>query len=134
MASQCPTMCTIVLKGQNLYSSQDESPKESHSSSDSHSDISSKEKNHAYAKEGSFLMIQRLLNSHQNLPLNDQRENMFHTHREVSKKLCSLIINNGSCCNCCSTTMVEKLNLTLLPNPKPYKLHWLNEDGNLEGH
>ena len=77
-------------------------------------------------------MIQRLLNSHQNLPLNDQRENIFHTCCEVSKKLCSLIIDRGSCCNCCSTTMVEKLNLTLMPHPKPYKLHWLNEDGDLE--
>lgn len=77
-------------------------------------------------------MIQRLLNSHQNLPLNDQRENIFHTRCEVSKKLCSLIIDSGSCCNCCSTIMVEKLNLTLMPHPKPYKLYWLNEDGDLE--
>jgi len=44
ITSQCPTKHTIVLKGQNLYSSQDESPEESHSSSDSHSDTSSKEK------------------------------------------------------------------------------------------
>ena len=28
--------------------------------------------------------------------------------------------------------MVEKLNFTLLSHPKPYKLHWLNEDGDLE--
>ena len=28
--------------------------------------------------------------------------------------------------------MVEKLNLTLLPRLRPYKLHWLNEDGHLE--
>ena len=132
VASQCPTKRTIVIKGQDLYSSQDESHEESHSFSDSHSDTSSKDKTHAYAKEGSFFMIQRLLNSHQNLPLNDQRKNIFHTRCEVSKKLCSLIIDNGSCCNCCSTTMVEKLNLTLMPHPKPYKLHWLDEDGDLK--
>jgi len=28
--------------------------------------------------------------------------------------------------------MVEKLNFTLLPHPKPYQLHWLNEDGDLK--
>ena len=38
VASQCPTNCTIVLKGQDLYNSQEESPEESSSSSDSHSD------------------------------------------------------------------------------------------------
>ncbi|XP_052724926.1 uncharacterized protein LOC128194132 [Vigna angularis] len=26
------------------------------------------------------------------------------------------------------TRLVEKLNLTVIPHPKPYKLHWLNED------
>ena len=124
MASQCPTKRTTVIKGQDLYSSQDESHEESHSFSDSHSDTSSKDKTHAYAKEGSFLMIQRLLNSHQNLPLNDQRENIFHMRCKVSKKLCSLIIDSGSCCNCCSTTMVEKLKLTLMSHPKPYKIQW----------
>jgi len=33
--------------------------------------------------------------------------------------------------NCCSTRLVDKLSLTVLPHPKPYKLHWLNEDGDL---
>jgi len=27
--------------------------------------------------------------------------------------------------------MVEKLNLQVIPHPKPYKLQWLNEDGDL---
>jgi len=27
--------------------------------------------------------------------------------------------------------MVEKLNLQLVPHPKPYKLQWINEDGEL---
>ena len=36
---------------------------------------------------------------------------------------------SGSCCNCCSTRLVDKLALTIIPHPKPYKLHWLNESG-----
>jgi len=27
--------------------------------------------------------------------------------------------------------MVEKLNLQVIPHPKPYKLQWINEDGEL---
>ena len=35
------------------------------------------------------------------------------------------------CCNCCSTRLVSKLNLTIIPHPKPYKLQWLNEQGEM---
>ena len=40
-------------------------------------------------------------------------------------------MDSGSCCNCCSTRLVEKLGLTIKPHPKPYKLKWLNEGGAL---
>jgi len=45
--------------------------------------------------------------------------------------ICSLIVDSGSCCNCCSTRLVEKLNLQVVPHPRPYKLQWINEDGEL---
>ncbi|KAI9191578.1 hypothetical protein LWI28_010302 [Acer negundo] len=54
-----------------------------------------------------------------------QRVNVFHTRCHVNDKVCSLIIDGGSCTNMASTTMVEKLNLTTLKHPKPYKLQWL---------
>uniref|UniRef100_A0A151UI81 Transposon Ty3-I Gag-Pol polyprotein n=1 Tax=Cajanus cajan TaxID=3821 RepID=A0A151UI81_CAJCA len=57
-----------------------------------------------------------------------QRENIFHTRCNISNKACSLIMDSGSWCNCCSTRMVEKLGLTTTPHPKPYQLHWLNDD------
>jgi len=44
---------------------------------------------------------------------------------------CSLIVDSGSCCNYYNTRLVDKLSLTILPHPKPYKLHWLNEDEGL---
>jgi len=118
VAAQCPSKCTIVLKGKDLYTSQEES-----SSSDSDSSHSSDSQEHSYPNEGKVLMIRRVLNNQPSIPLNDQRENIFHTRCEVLKTTCSLIIDSGSCCNCCSTRLVEKLNLTLLPHPKPYKLH-----------
>jgi len=40
-------------------------------------------------------------------------------------------MDNESCSNFCSTRVVEKLNVAMLPHPKPYKLHCLNEDGDI---
>ena len=38
-----------------------------------------------------------------------------------------MIIDQGSCTNVASTTLVEKLNLPTLKHPRSYKLQWLNE-------
>ena len=51
-----------------------------------------------------------------------QRENIFHTHCHVKDKVCSVIIDGGSCTNVSSTSMVEKLGLTTLMHPRQYKL------------
>ena len=40
-----------------------------------------------------------------------------------------MIIDGGSCTNVASTILVEKLNLATLKHPKPYKLQWLNDSG-----
>ena len=40
-------------------------------------------------------------------------------------------MDNESCCSCCSTRLVSKLNLTIIPHPKPYKHQWLNEQGEM---
>jgi hypothetical protein len=42
-----------------------------------------------------------------------------------------MIINNGSCTNVASTTLMEKLGLTTVPYPKLYRLRWLNENGEI---
>jgi hypothetical protein len=38
-----------------------------------------------------------------------------------------MIINNSSCTNIASITLVRKLKLTITKHAKPYKLQWLNE-------
>ena len=38
----------------------------------------------------------------------------------------------GSCTNAASTTLVEKLNLPTLNHPRPYKLQWLNDCGEVK--
>ena len=58
-----------------------------------------------------------------------QRENIYHTRCHVKDKVCNVIVNGGSCTNVASTSMVEKLELTTLRHPRPYKLQWLNDSG-----
>jgi len=84
-----------------------------------------------YPLEGELMMIQRSLNNQSSVNQETQRENIFHTRCKVFENVCSLIVDSGSCCNCWSTIMVEKLNLQLIPHPKPYKLQRINEDGEL---
>nr|KYP59344.1 hypothetical protein KK1_014777 [Cajanus cajan] len=129
IASQYPNKKIMILRGQDIYSSHDETSSTTTSESDS-SDESHQVEN-AYPYDGQLLMIRRLLGSQPNESHISQRENIFHTRCKISDKSCSLIVYSGSCCNCCSTRLVEKLDLTPIPHPKPYELHWLNEDGDI---
>ena len=62
-------------------------------------------------------------------PLNDtQIENIFHTRCTINGKLCSLIVDGGSCTNVASSRLVSKLNLETKPYPRAHRLQWLNED------
>ena len=58
-----------------------------------------------------------------------QHGNMFYTRCHVNNKVCSLIIDGGSCVNVASALLVEKLQLPTLEHPKPYKLWWLKDNG-----
>ena len=40
-----------------------------------------------------------------------------------------MIIDGGSCTNVASTTLVEKLGMQTSKHPRPYKLQWLNDSG-----
>ena len=61
-----------------------------------------------------------------------QRENIFHTRCRVQGKICSMIIDGRSCTNVASTTMVEKLGLPTSKHPRPYKLQWLFDSGEVK--
>jgi len=106
----------MILRGRDEYNYQD----------DESSRGEEKEK-----IEGELLMIRRTLINQVSMNHETQRENIFHTRCKVLENICSLIVDSGSCSNCCSTRLVEKLDLQVIPHPKPYKLQWPNEDGNL---
>jgi hypothetical protein len=83
-----------------------------------------------YPVIGESLVTRRAFNTH--IKVDDaeqQRENIFHTRCHVNNKVCSMIIDEGSCTNVTSTILVEKLNLPTLKHSRQYKLQWLNDCG-----
>lgn len=56
-----------------------------------------------------------------------QRDNLFHTRCLVNGKICSLIVDGGSCTNVASCTMVEKLRLKTTNHPRPYRLQLMEQ-------
>nr|KYP34616.1 hypothetical protein KK1_044415 [Cajanus cajan] len=108
IASQCPTKKVMILRGQDIYSSLDESS--STTSSDSETSKEDPQIEKLYPVDGDLLMVKRLLGSQPCPTSLSQRENIFHTRCLVSKRT----------------------SLTTIPHPHPYKLHWLNEGEELE--
>jgi len=68
--------------------------------------------------EGNLFMIRRLLRSQLQALNQSQRENKCY----INLKLCSLIIDSGSCTNVASSRLVSKLNLETKQHPRLYKL------------
>ncbi|XP_060961495.1 uncharacterized protein LOC133031812 [Cannabis sativa] len=82
---------------------------------------------------GDLLVARRILNMQQVKEEEiNQRENLFHTRCFVNNKVCNVIIDGGSCTNVASTYLVEKLALTTLKHPHPYRLQWLNDCGEIK--
>ena len=75
--------------------------------------------------EGEMLVLRRVCNSNYG-ENTEQRENIFHSRCTVQEKICSIVIDGGSCANVVSVNMVEKLGLPTSNHPHPYDVHWLN--------
>ena len=85
-----------------------------------------------YVVEGEALVSRHVLNSQvKEDNVEKQRENIFHTRCLINNKVCSMI-DGGSFANVASTTLVEKLNLSTIKHPRPYKLQWLNDCGEVK--
>eukprot|EP00256_Glycine_max_P066098 XP_025980693.1 uncharacterized protein LOC112998749 [Glycine max] len=112
IASECPTRRTMIMKADGEITSESEISEEE----------VEEEEYKEEAMQGDMLMVRRLLGN-QMQPLDDnQRENIFHTRCVINGKLCSLIVDGGSCTNVASSTLVTKLNLETKPHPTAYKL------------
>ena len=74
--------------------------------------------------EGESLVAKRALSAQiKENDMEQQRENIFHTRCHINNKVCSMIIDGGSCTTVANTILVEKLNLQTLKHPKPYKFN-----------
>jgi hypothetical protein len=86
-----------------------------------------------YPVESESLVARRALSAQvKEDDMKHQRENIFHTRCHINNKVCSMIIDGGSSTNVASIILVEKLNLPTLKHPKPYKLQWLNDCGEVK--
>ncbi|XP_012829807.1 PREDICTED: uncharacterized protein LOC105950964 [Erythranthe guttata] len=114
IASECPNKKVMVINAQGEIESEDE-----------------KEDEGQYAAEGELLVARRALSAQGKEEENNQRENIFHTRCFVNGKVCSVIIDGGSCTNVASTELVKKLGLPTLRHARPYLLQWLNNSGEI---
>ncbi|XP_048629617.1 uncharacterized protein LOC125601539 [Brassica napus] len=111
----------MILKADGEYESQDEAEVETMVSDEEVVD---------YAETGELLVTRRSLSALFD-PETVQRENIFHTRCSVEQKVCSLIIDGGTCTNVASKYLVDKLGLAKTPHPRPYRLKWLNDETEL---
>ncbi|XP_042448964.1 uncharacterized protein LOC122033874 [Zingiber officinale] len=127
IASQCPNKRSMIILDNGEIETEEED--EGNGSTPSVEDTSDVE----LVVDGQALVVLRAL--HMQAKENDdglQRENIFYTRCHVKDRVCGLIIDGGSCVNVESKLMVDKLGLPTLKHPKPYKLQWLNDSGEMK--
>jgi len=110
IAYQCPTKKTMILRGVEKYSSQDESDSKSESEGSNGSNSED-----AYPCDRDLLMVIRISNNQPSPQALTERENIFHTSCKVLENTYSLVMDNGLCCNYRNTRLVDKLASTILP-------------------
>ena len=122
IASQCPNKRVMVMRDNGEIETDNESDCDSMPSLEDADD-------EEYAVQGELMVARRALSVQAKEDDEMQRDNIFHTRCHVQNKVCSVIIDGGSCTNVASTTMVEKLGMPTCKHPRPYKLQWLNDSG-----
>ncbi|GJY57309.1 putative nucleotidyltransferase, ribonuclease H [Tanacetum coccineum] len=80
-----------------------------------------------YGDTGELLVIRRALVADSTEDSVWLRHNIFHTWCTSHGKVCDVIIDNRSCENVVSKTMVKKLSLKTEKHPRSYKLLWLQK-------
>ncbi|GJT42780.1 RNA-directed DNA polymerase [Tanacetum coccineum] len=86
-----------------------------------------------FLDQGEALIVRRVLTSVVTPPDNDTtwlRHNIFRTQCTSKGRVCTVIIDGGSCENMVAKTMVDKLGLPTTDHPDPYQLTWFRK-GNL---
>ncbi|XP_010527672.1 PREDICTED: uncharacterized protein LOC104804981 [Tarenaya hassleriana] len=119
-AKDCPNNRVMILTDAGEYESMDEEEAE----------IADEEIE--YPDSGELLVTRRVLSTMATSEETEQRETIFHSRCTIRNKVCGLIIDSGSCTNVASAYMVKKLGLETEKHPHPYKLQWLNNQGEIK--
>nr|KAJ0213256.1 hypothetical protein LSAT_V11C400206620 [Lactuca sativa] len=82
--------------------------------------------------QGELLVIRRALHAKEVDPNDEQREQIFQSTCMIRGKVRNLIIDNASCTNVASTTLINKLHIPISSHPNPYKLQWLNQGSDVK--
>ncbi|XP_027156432.1 uncharacterized protein LOC113757267, partial [Coffea eugenioides] len=127
IASQCPNQRTMIILPNGEFLTDDEDEKEELPSLEEEEE----EEEALPVDERVGLVVRRALATQVKAADHAQRENIFYTRCYIKGKVCSLIIDGGSCANVASALMVEKLALPTLRHPTPYRLQWLNDSGDV---
>ncbi|XP_071914051.1 uncharacterized protein [Coffea arabica] len=132
IASQCPNRhIMIVLPSGDVVSDDEEEfaemPPLTGEGEDSEEEVEA-----TTEQVGVALVARRALATQVKMVDEAQRDNIFYTRCHVKDRVCSLIIDAGSCTNVASTLMVDHLSLPKLRHPSPYRLQWLNESGDIK--
>ncbi|RVW19071.1 hypothetical protein CK203_087628 [Vitis vinifera] len=115
IASQCPNKRTMIARVDGKVETESEEDDDQMPSMEDACDD-----NVEYPVEGESLVARCALSAQvKGDDMKQQRENIFHTRCHINNKVCSMIIDGGSCTNVASTTLVENLNLPTLKHPRP---------------
>ena len=125
---QCTNRRTMILREDGGFEYEEEANEESKQPlGDDDEDIE-------YPITGELLVTRRALSVQVKEEDNEavQHDNIFHTRCHIGDKVCSVVIDGGSCTNVASTELVEKLSLPTMKHPRSYKLQWLNSSGEVK--
>lgn len=131
IAYQCPNrkLIALVEKGCLIDEIVDENDKYEVEYEPTHEE----EVVYIHVDQGQSLIVQRNLKVSPS-PLEDNclRTDVFHIKCKPQEKTCFVIIDSGSFENCFSIEMVQKLTMKTVPNPKLYRLCWLQRGNEIK--
>ncbi|GKE04161.1 reverse transcriptase domain-containing protein [Tanacetum coccineum] len=97
---------------------------------DGEDEVAQQDQQIVYPDQGESLVVQRVLSATVDNTADDTlwlRNNIFRTKCTTKGKVCTVIIDGGSCDNMVATAMVDKLGLSVQDHPEPYQLTWLKK-------
>ena len=131
-ARECPNKKSLVIRedGEVDFESDNEDEMPPLEDAD---DVHTHDEYEEYLEYGEkALVARRALNVQFKEEGREQRDNIFHTRCLIGGQPSSLIIDSGSCTNVVSSSLVEKLGLPCVKHPRPYRLQWLNDSGEVK--